>query len=423
MKWMKDSLTANTLWSLFGGGIPALAGLVAIPLLVHLLSVERFALVSLLLSFNLFFFVYDVGLTRTMHFLAPKKVYLTPEGAGRLVTSCLFVGLLIGLVLTLFFSWISPLLVLNWLNVDASMRQEAIPAFQITSVGITPALLINVLKGNLEGRQLFRSANICKIISGVSLFIFPVIAAFYSDKLFVIAWAIFISRVLSFLVYLKLAFSKFSLTHIRMHWGDSREIIRYTFWAGISGFFATLFIYGDRFIVAGYIDTTSLAIYITSQDVLIRYLLVPWSIAIVLAPFFASENLDTTAFAKAYSTAIVNISILTLGFVCVAIGLLFFAVPVWLNVDLVSMTRLLGGILMAGVVFAAFSQLPLIYLYAKGQAKLLSAIFIGEGLLYLLIAPFIFDEFGVIGAACVWSVRLFLELILLSYFSHRLLRQ
>ncbi|WP_158307413.1 oligosaccharide flippase family protein [Methylomonas methanica] len=419
---MKDSVNANTLWSLFGGGVPALAGLAAIPLLVHLLNVERFALVSLLLSFNLFFFVYDVGLTRTMHFMAPKKVYLTMEGAGRLVTSCLFVGLLIGLVLTLFFSWVSPLLVLNWLNVDTSMRQEAIPAFQITSVGIMPALLINVLKGNLEGRQLFRSANICKIISGVSLFIFPVIAACYSDKLFVIAWAILISRVLSFLVYVKLTFSRFSLAHIRMHWGDSRKIIRYTFWAGISGFFATLFIYGDRFIVAGYIDTTSLAIYITSQDVLIRYLLVPWSIAIVLAPFFASENLDAIAFTKAYSTAIINISILTLGFVCVAISLLFFAVPIWLNADLVSITRQLGSILMIGVVFAAFSQLPLIYLYAKGQAKLLSAIFIGEGFLYLLIAPFIFDEFGVIGAACVWSVRLFLELMLLSYFSHRLLR-
>lgn len=422
MKEIKDRLNVNTLWSLFGGGIPALAGLLAIPLLVHLLNVERFALVSLLLSFNLFFFVYDVGLTRTMHFLAPKKVYLTPEGAGRLVTSCLFVGLLIGLVLTLIFSGISHLLVLNWLNVDTSMRQEAILAFQLTSAGITPALLINVLKGNLEGRQLFRYANICKIISGVSLFIFPVIAALYSDKLFVIAWAILISRILSLLVYVKLTFSKFRLVHIKMHWGDSREIIRYTFWAGISGFFATLFVYGDRFIVAGYIDTTSLAIYITSQDVLIRYLLIPWSIAIVLAPFFASENLDTTAFAKAYSTAIRNISILTLGFVCVAITLLFFAVPIWLNAELISITRQLGSILMIGVVFAAFSQLPLIYLYAKGQAKLLTTIFIGEGLLYLLIAPFIFDEFGVIGAACVWSARLFLELILLSYFSHRLLR-
>ncbi|MCK9607879.1 MAG: oligosaccharide flippase family protein [Methylomonas sp.] len=422
MKWMKGSFSRNALWSLLGGGVPALAGLLAIPLLVHLLNVEQFALVSLLLSFNLFFFVYDVGLTRTMHFLAPKKVYLSLEGAGRLVTSCLFVGLLIGLVLTLFFSWISPLIVLNWLNVDVSMRQEAILAFQLTAISITPALLINVLKGNLEGRQLFRSANICKIISGVSLFIFPVFAAFYSDKLFVIALAIVISRILSFLVYVKFTFSKFSLKHIRMHWEDGRKIIRYTFWAGISGFFATLFIYGDRFIVAGYIDTTSLAIYITSQDVLIRYLLIPWSIAIVLAPFFASENLDVNAFSRAYSTAIKQISILTLAFVCATIILLFIAVPLWLNADLVNITRQLSGILMIGVVFAAFSQLPLIYLYAKGQAKLLSTIFIGEGLLYLLIAPFIFDEFGVIGAACVWSVRLFLELILLSYFSHRLLR-
>lgn len=422
MRWMKGGFSKNALWSLLGGGIPALAGLLVIPLLVQLLNVERFALVSLLLSFNLFFFVYDVGLTRTMHFLAPKKVYLTLEGAGRLLTSCLFVGLLIGLVLMLFFSWISPLIVSNWLNIDISMRREAIQAFQLTSFGITPALLINVLRGNLEGRQFFRSANICKIISGVSLFVFPVIAAFYSDKLFFIALAIIMSRVLSFLVYVKFTFSKDHLKHIRVNWEDSRKIIKYAFWAGISGFFATLFIYGDRFIVAGYIDTTSLAIYITSQDVLIRYLLIPWSIAIVLAPFFASESLDLIAFSRAYQSAIKNISIFTLGFVFLVITLLFLAVPVWMNTDLVSITRQLGSILMVGVVFAAFSQLPLIYLYAKGQAKLLSSIFIGEGLLYLLVAPSIFNYFGVLGAACVWTARLFIELILLSYFSHRLLR-
>lgn len=207
-----------------------------------------------------------------------------------------------------------------------------------------------------------------------------------------------------------------------MHWGDSREIVKYTFWAGISGFFATLFIYGDRFIVAGYVDTTSLAVYITSQDVLIRYLLIPWSIAIVVAPFFASEKLDATVFTRTYNAALKNISILTLCFVGVIVILLVIAVPRWLNADLVDITRQLGIILMMGVVFAAFSQLPLVYLYAKGQAKLLSTIFIGEGLLYLSIAPLIFKNFGVIGAACVWSFRLLLELILLSYFSHRLLR-
>lgn len=198
---MERSFSRNAVWSVLGGGIPALAGLVAIPLLVHLLTMEQFALVSLLLSFNLFFFVYDVGLTRTMHFLAPKNVYLSLEGEGRLVTSCLFVGLLIGVVLTLFFGWISPLMVSDWLDVDASLRQEAIVAFQLTSISITPALLINVLKGNLEGRRLFRTANICKIISGVSLFVFPVVAVFYSDNLATIALAIFISRLFSVLAY------------------------------------------------------------------------------------------------------------------------------------------------------------------------------------------------------------------------------
>ena len=98
------------------------------------------------------------------------------------------------------------------------------------------------------------------------------------------------------------------------------------------------------------------------------------------------------------------------------------AIPFWLTTDLVKLTQQLTAILMVGVVFAAFAQLPLIFLYAQGRAKLLSLILFGEGLLYLLIAPAVFATFGVIGAAFVWSSRLLLELLLLSYFSHRLLK-
>jgi hypothetical protein len=94
MKLLSKNFNRDVVWSLLGGGIPALAGLIAIPLLVRLLSVDQFALVSLLLSLNLFFFVYDVGLTRTMHFFAPQKAYLSLNGAASLLTSCLFAGFL-----------------------------------------------------------------------------------------------------------------------------------------------------------------------------------------------------------------------------------------------------------------------------------------------------------------------------------------
>jgi O-antigen/teichoic acid export membrane protein len=306
MKLLSKNFNRDVVWSLLGGGIPALAGLIAIPLLVRLLSVDQFALVSLLLSLNLFFFVYDVGLTRTMHFFAPQKAYLSLNGAASLLTSCLFAGFLIGLVVSLVIYWASPSLVLSWLNVNSDLMSESILAFQITAFGIIPALLIHVLKGSMEGRQRFRAANFGKIISGVSLFLFPVLTAFYSKSLVMLAEAILVSRLVSFLVYLRLALHAVSFKSIKISIDITSKLIKYTFWAAISGFFSTLFVYGDRFIVAGYIDASSLAIYITSQDVLIRYLILPWSISVVLVPYFAGHN-NGKLFDEFYSKALKSI--------------------------------------------------------------------------------------------------------------------
>lgn len=421
MKLFSQNFNRDVVWSLLGGGIPALAGLLAIPLLVRLLSVDQFALVSLLLSLNLFFFVYDVGLTRTMHFFAPQKEYLSLNGAASLLTSCLFTGFLIGLVVSVAIYWASPSLVLSWLDVKSDLISESILAFQITAFGIIPALLIHVLKGSMEGRQRFRAANVGKIISGVSLFLFPVLTTFYSKSLVMIAEAILVSRLLSFLVYFGLALHAVSFKVIRLNFDITKKLIKYTFWAAISGFFSTLFVYGDRFIVAGYIDASSLAIYITSQDVLIRYLIVPWSISVVLVPYFSRHN-DEKILDDLYSKSLKSISILTLLFTLVVALLLLVAIPIWLKQDLINLAQTLSAILMVGVVFAAFAQLPLIALYAKGKAKLLSMIFLGEGVFYLISAPVIFKYFGVIGAACVWSSRLFIEFILLRYFSNKLLK-
>jgi O-antigen/teichoic acid export membrane protein len=46
MKLLSQNFNRDVVWSLLGGGIPALAGLLAIPLLVRLLSVDQFALFS-----------------------------------------------------------------------------------------------------------------------------------------------------------------------------------------------------------------------------------------------------------------------------------------------------------------------------------------------------------------------------------------
>lgn len=414
-------LNRDSIWSLLGGGIPALCGLMAVPLLIYLLNVDEFAFVSLLLSLSLFFYVYDLGLTRSMHFYVPKRNYASASAREKLLSNALLISSVSGLIITVILLFVTKYFVNNWIKVDLSFTESAVLAMQLTVAGIIPALMMNVLKGYLEARQLFRDANLAKIISGLTLFVFPVIAFLITRSITSIGVAILVSRIASLLFYFWMTHKDIKITAISVDKSVINKIINYGFWAAISGFFATLFIYGDRFIVAGYISAAELSIYIASQDILIRYLLIPWSLSIVLVPYFATDNY-AVKYLNLYKKAKNNILMMTVIFCVVTLPTAYFIIPHFIDDALILTTQKVVVILIFGVVFAAFSQLPLLYLYAKDKAKLISFIFIGEGVVYIIIAPFIFSMYGVFGAAVLWSMRLFVELILLSYFSSKLIK-
>lgn len=422
MKFWPSSFSSNTIWSIAGGGIPAIVALGSIPALIKLLGIDLFALVSLVLSLNLFFFVYDFGLTRSMHFFSPKSEYQLQDKFGQLLGSSILLALLIASAVTLIIVLISPLFSNGWLKLTDEKAHEVTLAFQFAALGIIPALISNVLKGFFEGKMQFKTANMAKMFSGFSLFFTPVVVAMFTSSLVIISISIMLTRYMSLLLYGYFLHRLVNVRSIRLSKHILNKVVVYAFWAAISGFFATLFIYGDRFIVSGYINASELSVYIASQDVLIRYLLIPWSIAIVLAPYFSDDNNKLKQVKIVYLKALKNSVFLTMVFVIFTVILVVFVLPRWIDTNLIPFTQQLNFILITGIVFAALSQLPLIFLYAQGKAKLLTFIFIFEGIGYLILAPIIFEIFGVIGAAYVWSARLLIEFTLLNYFSQRLLR-
>lgn len=418
---ISKKLNKDSIWSLLGGGVPALFGLLSVPIFIHLLTIDEFAFVSLLLSLTLFFYVYDLGLMRSMHFYVPKNNYANYNARVSLLTNTLLISIVSSLIITTALLMTTKTLVADWIKVDSSFSDSAVLAMKLTVVGITPALMINVLKGYLEARQLFRDANLAKIFSGVTLFIFPLTVFIMTSSIASVGGALLLSRVTSLFFYIWVTQKDTNLMVFIVDKTIIKNIISYSFWAAISGFFATLFIYGDRFIVAGYISAAELSVYIASQDVLIRYLLLPWSLSIVLVPYFATDTY-VTKYSKLYKKTKNKIILMTVIFCMVSIPITYFLIPYYIGDELIYSTQKVLLILIFGVVFAAFSQLPLLYLYAKNKAKLISFIFIGEGLAYIAFSPFIFSNYGVLGAALLWTMRLFVELILLSYYSNKIIK-
>jgi hypothetical protein len=101
---------------------------------------------------------------------------------------------------------------------------------------------------------------------------------------------------------------------------------------------------------------------------------------------------------------------------------IFWFLPLWIQVSSYFLINSISIILLCGVVFASFAQLPLVILYAQGKAKLLSLIFFTEAILYICIAPVVYKKFGIYAAASVWSARLLIEMTALYVASYKVMQ-
>lgn len=406
-----------------GGGIPAIAALVSIPLMISLLGYESFVVISLIVSLTIFFFVYDFGMSRTMTFLVPDIDHKGGLKDSGLIGSAFLMSFLIGILTTSAIYFISPYIAVYWINIGDEMRKEAVSAFQISAFGILPAVISHVFRGVLEGQSNFRHANICKIFSGASIFLAPLLAlSLNRESLVDISLAIVCTRYFSLLLYiifttgLTISFvPRLRLDHISAIW-------KYAKWAALSGFVSTIFVYGDRFFVAGYLKPEDLTLYIASQDILIRYLLIPWSMALVLMPIFSAKSTASSETLDLYQKQQRWILLISFAILLLLLLIVFLLVRVITSLNIPDIVLNVVFIQIVGIFFCSISQLPLIYLYAKGQPKLVAFIYISEMLIYVLVAPYIFSNFGLIGACLIWSGRLILEYFLLRHFVNRQIR-
>lgn len=407
---------SGVLWNLLGGAVPALVALISVSLLVILLNSEAFVSVSLMLSVCLFLQVYDFGFSRTLHYF--KTHYSDESAAKNFLDSAVWLSFAVGIIVTLLLWYTMPVFVEDWLLVGKTASEQMSRAFQVTALAVLPSVMMHVYKGYMEAEGAFKAVNISKIISIVSLFAGTVIAVLFTESMILIAITLVLSRYLSLWGYMWLASKPFPrlLTLQASDWAVAKPLLSYTAWAGFVGLVSSGFIYGDRFFVTGFINATDYSIYVVSQDYLSRFLLLPWSLAMVLIPVINSTLKSRSEKLDRLRNAYRQISWLSALFAVFALVAVFWLLPLLINQSLIEQAQVITSIILVGVLFGAFAQIPLIGLFTIGKAKLLCGIFAVELLIYFSFAPWILTHWEGVGAATIWTARLILEAILLNYF-------
>jgi O-antigen/teichoic acid export membrane protein len=406
-------LARNTLFNLLGQGLPLLVALVTIPYVVRGLGPERFGLLSLAWVILGYFTVFDLGLGRaTTKYVAELigrgEEERVPEVVWTAVACQLAFGLVGGAVLFV----ASPLLVERVLRVPPSLAAEARRTFEALSLGVPIVLVASSLSGALEARQRFDLVNAVRIPASAGTYLLPVVGVALGTDLAGIVLLIVLWRAAA-VGLLLLANSRPPLTLRAAPPSTSLlpHLLRFGGWIMVSSLVAPVLAYLDRFLVAALVSVAAVGHYVASYEAITRLAILPASLAMVLFPAFSrfGPNREPEVLG---ALLLRSIRLVAGALAPLVLMIAVFAgelMQLWLGPQYAAYGAPVLRVLAAGVFLNSLAHPAGALIQAMGRPDLTAKFHVFEVPVYVGIATVLVAQFGAVGAAWAWTLRVFLD--------------
>lgn len=420
-------LADNTLWNLAGHLLPIVVALVAVPVLIRHLGVDRFGLLSLTWIVAGYFSLFDLGLGRALtKMVADQLGARQNESIPPLVWTTLLMMLFLGMLGGVIVGLLAPWLVHRALKVPDALQKEALFTFYLLALSIPIVVVTSGMRGTLEALQRFREANLIKIPASIFLFLGPLLVLPFSQNLVAIVGVVVLGRAAAGFVFLSACFHVLPAMRERITLDPMTVLpaVRMGMWMTVSNVIGPLMTYIDRFAVGALLPLDAVAYYTAPFDVVNRLLLIPGAVAGVLFPAFAVTRIRAD-----------NRSLLLLGRASKYIFLAMFPCVLVLSTLAPEILRVWIGpafarygsgvlrLLAAGVLVNSLAHLPFALIQGIGRADITAKLHLLELPFYLTLLWILTRRLGIEGTAFAWTARISLDAVLLCVFVWRLVPQ
>ena len=420
-----SKLARNVALNLAGQGVPLIAALVAIPLLIPALGTERFGVLTLAWLVIGYLSLFDLGLGRALTKLVAERLAAANRGEipPLATTAPLTMGAL-GCCAGILLALLTPWLVADVLNVGRELRGETAVAFYLLAGAVPVVVASTGLRGVLEAFQRFGLVNAVRIPMGLLMFLGPVLVLPFSTGLPAVVAVLVIVRVLTFgahvLLCMPLVPGLFAVGTVRL--GLLRELLNLGTWITVSNVVGPLMVYLDRFLIGALVSVSAVAYYATPYEVVTKLWLIPAALASVLFPAFAANFTRDPRRARLLYSAGVRLVFLAV-FPCALMFVTFAGegLELWLGFEFARNSAVALQWLAVGVLLNSVAQIPFVLLQSAGRADLTAKLHLAELPPYLAAVWWLIEWRGIEGAALAWTLRVGLDCAILFMLVRRLL--
>ncbi|MEP6835806.1 MAG: oligosaccharide flippase family protein [Gemmatimonas sp.] len=411
-----DSLLRRNVGLNFAGWLlPALAALVAIPLLAGNLGDARYGLLALAWSTVGAFSLIDFGLGRALTRLVAERVAdHRDDELPVLIWSANWVVIALSGFFGIALAIAAPAISASLLKVPPELVDEATGVLRLLALGLPFFVHGVVLRGVMEAVQRFGLIVKLRVPLGLATYAGPLIVLFFNPDARIAVGMVVAGRIGYWVA------NVIALEHVqrglarpqRANRAVIHELLHAGGWITVSNLVSPLLVQGDKFLMAGALPIAATGYYVTASEVAIKLALFSAALQPVLFAALAaaigrddkraSELLERAARTTLLVTFVPGLLLGTLG---------SLALHYWLGNAFSPETAVALRWLVPAVYMNCLAQVPYAALQGGADVRGPALLQIAELPLYGVTLVLFMKQYGVAGVAAAWCLRMFVDTV------------
>lgn len=411
------SIRKNTLINLVGAIVPMGVMLVTVPLYLSLLGEARYGVLALVWLVLGYFSFMEMGLGKATANQIAKAQEAPARERAEIFWTALTVNAGMGVVAAGILWLVGDYLISHVLKMPDDFRAEALAALPWMVITFPLALVSSVLNGVLEGRNQFAVLNALQMFGNVVFQIAPLVAAYWiSPSLATVIPTAIISRLAMNLPLLAacriLVFrgGGFVISTTRI-----RSLLSFGGWVAVTGIVGPVLETVDRLLVGALLGAKAVTYYVIPYQLAGKLRVVPGSLARALFPKFSVQTADD----ELSMTALKGLVAIMTPAVIVAIFLLPPFMKIWVGADLATTAAPVGQLFLLGIWANSLAYVPMALLQGSGRPSVVAKLHLIEIVPFISVLYVATINFGLMGAAFAWALRVVIDAILMFWLARQ----
>lgn len=409
-------LIKNSVWNLAGYVIPTAIAIPAMGYLARVLGVELFGVYTLAIAIVGYAGIFDIGLTRAI--VREIAVYRgNVDERKKIISTATIFLFLFSVAGAIVISLCTPKII-SLLNITAANQSDVQSSIQIL-VWTIPAFLLNQLwMSILEGDERFAILNIQRSFGSSIIAGLPALFVLFSPSLYSAILGLAVGRLLSLIIAFVIVRNEIINAGFMFYRETFRRMIFFGGWITVSNIISPVMVYFDRFVISGSLGADKVGYYTAPSEIVSRLGLIPGALSRAVFPKLSA--------AKTYGELKKNIKfaylVMGLGCLPLVVVLILLAkiiMHLWLGEEYALHSQTIFQILLVGFFFNSIAQIPFTVIQSLGKAKYTAFLHCLEVVPYLVLLYFLVNSYGVLGAAYAWTIRVFVDCLLLILVSRK----